>query len=66
MGQEVGIWQQDDSEARKVHHKVSLMVLLDSVSVDLMSKVPTPAPPACTVEFDHFSVTEVLKAARMG
>lgn len=31
-----------------------------------MSKVPTLAPPACTFEFDQVSVTEALKAARMG
>lgn len=49
-----------------MQHKASSMVLLNSVSVYLMSKVPTLAPPACTFEFDQVSVTEALKAARMG
>lgn len=55
--QEVEIWQKDNSEVRKMCHTISLMVLFDSVDVDLMSKVPMPAPPACIVEFDQFSVT---------
>lgn len=42
-------------------HTISLMVLFDSVDVDLMSRVLTPTPPACRVEFDQFSVTVLLK-----